>query len=164
MSFAEDQHPVGDLGPGGEHEPFCVGVRAGASGWDLHGLDAGAGQDRVEGFGELPGPVADQEPEVRGAVAVAGRSTVTVNLDGRATSLELARNGEPVLDAVLRARPDAPYACKGGVCGTCRAKLVEGTVGMERTYALEQDEIGRGYVLTCQSHPTSDTVVLDYDG
>jgi ring-1,2-phenylacetyl-CoA epoxidase subunit PaaE len=106
-----------------------------------------------------PRPTAAQPP-----AAAAGRSTVTVNLDGRATSLELARDGEPILDAVLRARPDAPYACKGGVCGTCRAKLVEGTVGMERTYALEQDEIGRGYVLTCQSHPTSDTVVLDYDG
>jgi ring-1,2-phenylacetyl-CoA epoxidase subunit PaaE len=94
----------------------------------------------------------------------AGRSTVTVNLDGRATSLELPRDGEPILDAVLRVRPDAPYACKDGVCGTCRAKLLEGTVAMDRTYALEQDEISHGYVLTCQSHPTSDTVVLDYDG
>ena len=111
--------------------------------------------------GALPprAPAADQP-----ASAVTGHSTVTVNLDGRATSLRLARDGEPILDAVLRARPDAPYACKGGVCGTCRAKLLEGTVNMERTYALEQDEIGRGYVLTCQSHPTSGTVVLDYDG
>ena len=106
-----------------------------------------------------PRPMAAQSP-----AAATGRSTVTVNLDGRATSLELPRDGEPILDAVLRARPDAPYACKGGVCGTCRAKLLEGTVGMERTYALEQDEIGHGYVLTCQSHPASDTVVLDYDG
>src|SRR5207344_569563 len=54
MSLAEDQHPVGDLGPGGEHEPFRISVRARASGWDLHGCDAGAGQGRVEGFGELP--------------------------------------------------------------------------------------------------------------
>ena len=107
-----------------------------------------------------PRAAAAQQP----AAAATGRSTVTVNLDGRATSLELARGGEPILDAVLGARPDAPYACKGGVCGTCRAKLLEGTVDMERTYALEQDEISRGYVLTCQSHPTSDTVVLDYDG
>jgi ring-1,2-phenylacetyl-CoA epoxidase subunit PaaE len=105
-----------------------------------------------------PRPAAAQSP-----AAGAGHSAVTVKLDGRATSLELARNGEPILDAVLRARPDAPYACRGGVCGTCRAKLLEGTVGMERTYALEQDEIGRSYVLTCQSHPISDTVVLDYD-
>ncbi|HYA50170.1 MAG TPA: 1,2-phenylacetyl-CoA epoxidase subunit PaaE [Streptosporangiaceae bacterium] len=109
--------------------------------------------------GALPPPPTAAQPS-----AAAGRSTVTVNLDGRATSLELARNGEPILDAVLRARPDAPYACKGGVCGTCRAKVIEGTVDMERTYALEQDEIARGYVLTCQSHPVSGSVVLDYDG
>jgi ring-1,2-phenylacetyl-CoA epoxidase subunit PaaE len=94
---------------------------------------------------------------------VTGHSAVTVRLDGRATSFGLEPNGEPILDAVLRARPDAPYACKGGVCGTCRAKLLEGTVNMERMYALEQDDIDRGYVLTCQSHPASGTVVLDYD-
>jgi ring-1,2-phenylacetyl-CoA epoxidase subunit PaaE len=107
-----------------------------------------------------PRATAADEP----AATAAGRSTVTVKLDGRATAFGLARHAEPILDAVLRVRPDAPYACKGGVCGTCRAKLVEGTVDMERTYALEQDDLSRGYVLTCQSHPTSDTVVLDYDG
>lgn len=68
MSFAGDQHPIGNLGTGGEHEPFCIGVRARAPRRDLYWLDAGAGQDRVEGFGELPGPVAEQEPEVGGAV------------------------------------------------------------------------------------------------
>jgi ring-1,2-phenylacetyl-CoA epoxidase subunit PaaE len=98
------------------------------------------------------------------AAAADGRSTVTVTLDGRATTCELARRGEPILEAVLRVRQDAPYACKGGVCGTCRAKLLDGTVDMERNYALEQDEIMHGYVLTCQSHPTSEKVVLDYDG
>jgi ring-1,2-phenylacetyl-CoA epoxidase subunit PaaE len=125
------------------------------------GVDGGRVHTELFHVGALPPPLTAAQPP---AAAAAGRSTVTVNLDGRATSLELARNGEPILAAVLRARPDAPYACKGGVCGTCRAKLLEGTVGMERTYALEQDEIRRGYVLTCQSHPTSDTVVLDYDG
>jgi len=73
VSFAEDQHPVGDLGPGGEHEPFGECVRPGASGRDLHGFDTGAGQGRVERCGELPGPVADQEPEVRGVIAGAGQ-------------------------------------------------------------------------------------------
>ena len=68
MPFAEDQHPVGDLGPGGEHEPFGISIRAGTSGRDLHGSDAGVGQDRVKRCGELPGAVTDQEPEVRGAV------------------------------------------------------------------------------------------------
>jgi hypothetical protein len=66
--FAEDQHPVIDLGSGGEHEPFGIGVRPRTAGRDLQRFDAGAGQDRVERCGELPGAVADQEPEVRGAV------------------------------------------------------------------------------------------------
>jgi len=90
-------------------------------------------------------------------------SEVSVTLDGRQTSFRLASDGEPVLDAVLRLRADAPYACKGGVCGTCRAKIVRGTVRMDQNYALEADEVQRGYVLTCQSHPSGDEVVLDYD-
>ena len=60
-------------------------------------------------------------------------------------------------------RPDVPFACAGGVCGTCRARLVSGSVQMTENYALEPDELERGYVLTCQSHPTSDAVVVDYD-
>jgi hypothetical protein len=71
VPFTEDQHPVGSLCPGGEHEPFRVGVRAGTSGRDLHGLDTGTGQDRVERGSELPGPVTDQKPEVSGAVTKA---------------------------------------------------------------------------------------------
>ena len=70
---------------------------------------------------------------------------------------------ETVLNAALRARPDVPFACAGGVCGTCRAKLVEGTVDMVENYALEPDELAAGYILTCQSHPTSEKVVVDYD-
>jgi ring-1,2-phenylacetyl-CoA epoxidase subunit PaaE len=88
---------------------------------------------------------------------------VTIRLDGRATTLRLDPGAEPVLDAVLRVRPDAPYACKGGVCGTCRARLLDGTVRMDRSYALEASDISQGYVLTCQSHPTSAAVMLDYD-
>jgi len=68
MPLAQDQHPVSDLRPGGAHEPFRIGIRAGAPGRDCHGLDAGVGQERVEGSGELPGPVADQEPEVRSTI------------------------------------------------------------------------------------------------
>jgi hypothetical protein len=66
VAFTEDQHAVGDLGPGCEDEPFGISVRPRAPGRDPHRLDTGAGQDRVERFGELPGAVADQEPEVRG--------------------------------------------------------------------------------------------------
>ena len=72
---------------------------------------------------------------------------------------------ESILNAALRVRPDVPFACAGGVCGTCRAKVVSGSVSMSENYALEPDEIDRGYVLTCQSHPKADTtkVVVDYD-
>jgi ring-1,2-phenylacetyl-CoA epoxidase subunit PaaE len=88
---------------------------------------------------------------------------VTISLDGRRSTFRLKGADVPVLDAVLRVRADAPFACKGGVCGTCRAKLLEGTVEMDTNYALEPDEIVNGYVLTCQSHPTSPIVRLDYD-
>jgi ring-1,2-phenylacetyl-CoA epoxidase subunit PaaE len=90
-------------------------------------------------------------------------SDVTVILDGRRSTFKLGPNDVPVLEAALRVRNDAPFACRGGVCGTCRARLVSGTVTMDTNYALEPEEIERGYVLTCQSHPTSEEVVLDYD-
>jgi ring-1,2-phenylacetyl-CoA epoxidase subunit PaaE len=88
---------------------------------------------------------------------------VTISLDGRRSTFRLAAEGAPVLEAALTVRPDAPFACKGGVCGTCRAKVVEGSVEMDTNWALEPEEVERGYVLTCQSHPTSERVVLDYD-
>jgi ring-1,2-phenylacetyl-CoA epoxidase subunit PaaE len=105
-------------------------------------------------------PVARAEPA---ASSVEGASHVTIKLDGRASDLELASDGVGVLEAALEVRSDLPFACRGGVCGTCRAKLVEGTVAMDANYALEPEEIEDGYVLTCQSHPTSERVVLDYD-
>ncbi len=93
----------------------------------------------------------------------AGGASVTITLDGRTSTFHLAGDGVPVLDAALEVRADAPFACKGGVCGTCRAKVLEGSVEMDTNWALEPEEVDRGYVLTCQSHPTSDRVVLDYD-
>ncbi|MCW2753399.1 MAG: phenylacetate-CoA oxygenase/reductase, PaaK subunit [Marmoricola sp.] len=88
---------------------------------------------------------------------------VTARLGGLESRFTL-EPGEVVLDGLLRVRSDAPYACQGGVCGTCRARLVSGSVQMDATWALEPDEIARGDVLTCQSHPTSDRLALDYDG
>jgi ring-1,2-phenylacetyl-CoA epoxidase subunit PaaE len=93
----------------------------------------------------------------------AGGAKVTVTLDGRTSTFMLAPEGPAVLDAALLVRSDAPFACKGGVCGTCRAKVLEGSVEMDTNWALEPEELERGYVLTCQSHPTTDTLVLDYD-
>ncbi|TGB08692.1 2Fe-2S iron-sulfur cluster-binding protein, partial [Streptomyces sp. MZ04] len=89
-------------------------------------------------------------------------STVTVTLDGRSGTWPV-RDGESLLDTVLRNRADAPYACKGGVCGTCRAFRVSGEVRMDRNFALEPEETDAGYVLACQSHPATDTVELDFD-
>jgi ring-1,2-phenylacetyl-CoA epoxidase subunit PaaE len=96
----------------------------------------------------------------------AGAKTIRieVNLDGVSSTVESPVDAhESVLNAALRVRPDAPFACAGGVCGTCRARVIEGSVTMTENYALEPDELERGYVLTCQSHPTSDRVVVDYD-
>lgn len=88
---------------------------------------------------------------------------VTVVLDGRGTSFQLPANTETVLDAALRLRGEVPYACKNGVCGTCRCRLVSGTVEMVQNFALEKEEVDRGYRLACQSYPTSDNVVMDFD-
>jgi ring-1,2-phenylacetyl-CoA epoxidase subunit PaaE len=106
----------------------------------------------------------DQPPEPpRRPEDVAGAGAeVTILLDGRASSFTMGRQ-DRVLDAALKVRGELPYACKGGVCSTCRAKVVEGSVEMARNYALEPDEVAAGYVLTCQSSPTSDRLVVDYD-
>ena len=82
-------------------------------------------------------------------------------LSGQVKSPKSAK--ETILNAALRVRPDVPFACAGGVCGTCRAKLVEGTAEMAENYALEADDLERGYVLTCQTRPTSDVVTLNFD-
>jgi ring-1,2-phenylacetyl-CoA epoxidase subunit PaaE len=95
--------------------------------------------------------------------SVEGAAHVTIRLDGRTSDFELRPDGVGVLEAALQVRSDLPFACRGGVCGTCRAKLVEGTVAMDVNYALEPEEMADGYVLTCQSHPTSERVVVDYD-
>lgn len=90
--------------------------------------------------------------------------TIEFTLDGQSGSVDTPVSAnESILNAALRVRPDVPFACAGGVCGTCRARLVDGSVTMTENYALEQDELDRGYVLTCQSHPTTERVVVDYD-
>jgi ring-1,2-phenylacetyl-CoA epoxidase subunit PaaE len=91
-----------------------------------------------------------------------GGCEATIILDGRQTATTIPA-GVPVLDGAQLARPDLPFACKGGVCGTCRAKVVSGEVRMRRNFALEQAEIDAGFVLTCQAMPVSASVVVDYD-
>lgn len=91
------------------------------------------------------------------------KSKVSIRLDGVTFDIDLAYNGDNILDAALAHGADLPYACKGGVCSTCRAKITEGAVEMEVNYALEPDEVAKGYVLTCQSHPITERVVVDFD-
>ncbi|WP_424535615.1 1,2-phenylacetyl-CoA epoxidase subunit PaaE [Sphaerisporangium viridialbum] len=104
-----------------------------------------------------PEPVRPEPGPGAGATA-----EVTVILDGRATSTVLPRD-VTILEGAQRVRPDLPFACKGGVCGTCRARVAGGEVRMRRNFALEPAEVRAGYVLTCQSVPVSDQVTVDFD-
>lgn len=103
-------------------------------------------------------------PEVhRVDAAPTGETTaVTIRLDGRTTTAPMSPD-MTILDGAARTRTDLPFACKGGVCGTCRALVTEGEVDMRRNYALDEDEVARGFVLTCQSHPVGDAVTVDFD-
>jgi ring-1,2-phenylacetyl-CoA epoxidase subunit PaaE len=91
------------------------------------------------------------------------KSNISVKLDGVQFDFELGASGQSILDAALAQGADLPYACKGGVCCTCRAKLVEGQVEMEVNYGLEEDEIEQGFILTCQSRPKTPKVIVDFD-
>jgi ring-1,2-phenylacetyl-CoA epoxidase subunit PaaE len=90
-------------------------------------------------------------------------SNVSVIIDGEQIDLNLDSSGENILDAAQKAGGDLPYACKGGVCCTCKAKILEGSARMDVNYALEEDEVEAGYILTCQSHPTSKKLVVSFD-
>jgi ring-1,2-phenylacetyl-CoA epoxidase subunit PaaE len=110
--------------------------------------------------------VEDAPPVARTTVDEAqdaAGAEILVNLDGRTSTIRMKSRAQNILAATLQVRPDAPFSCTNGVCGTCRARVVEGEVRMDRNFALEPDEIDRGIVLTCQSHPVTDRVVLDYD-
>jgi ring-1,2-phenylacetyl-CoA epoxidase subunit PaaE len=90
-------------------------------------------------------------------------SEITVKIDGRSFDFNLEYNGKTILDAGLAQGADLPFACKGGVCCTCKAKLIEGEVEMEANYGLEKSEVKAGFILTCQSHPRTKKVIVDYD-
>ena len=104
-----------------------------------------------------PPPVRADDAAVDGP-----SSEVTVVLDGRKTTVAVP-DGVTLLDGAQRSRPDLPFACKGGVCGTCRARVTDGEVTMRRNFALEAAEVAAGFVLTCQSVPTTPKVVIDFD-
>jgi len=97
--------------------------------------------------------VTDQSP----------KSKITIKADGRSFDFELAFDGDTILNTALKQGADLPFACKGGVCASCRAKLIEGEVEMEMNWALEPEEVQQGFILTCQSHPKTEKVIIDFD-
>ena len=109
-------------------------------------------------------PIAAESEATKSSVTdFNGVSEVTVRIDGEEITFKLNGSGDAVLDAAIDAGVDAPFSCKGAVCCTCKAKIVEGTVEMEMNYALSDGEVEEGFILTCQSHPTSEKLVIDYD-
>ncbi|MFI9272821.1 1,2-phenylacetyl-CoA epoxidase subunit PaaE [Kitasatospora sp. NPDC052896] len=126
----------------------------------LGSLGVPAGAVHQELFVAEDEPIAERPPVEE--LAPGDLSEVTLVLDGRRSELRLPRD-RSVLDGAQHARPDLPFACKGGVCGTCRALVTEGEVEMRRNFALEEKELAAGYVLTCQARPVSDRVTVDYD-
>ena len=84
-------------------------------------------------------------------------------LDGTEYNFEVPSEGESILNVALDQGIDAPYSCKGGICTTCKAKLLQGTVRMDANYALTDKELKNGYILVCQSHPTSEEIILSWD-
>lgn len=105
-------------------------------------------------------PPADTKPVSAG---LAVDASVTVIMDDEPYNFKLNTGGKSILQAAQDAGADVPFSCKGGVCCTCKAKVMEGTVKMDLNYALEADEVAAGFILTCQSHPTSEKVVVSFD-
>ncbi len=90
-------------------------------------------------------------------------SNVTIILDGDVIDLSMTSSGESILDVAQKAGADLPFACKGGVCCTCKAKIIEGSARMDVNYSLEKNEVEAGYILTCQAHPTSEKLIVSFD-
>lgn len=107
---------------------------------------------------------ARTKPREKSPVDDSKKSTITVKVDGRTFDMQIPLNSDlTILDAALQQGADLPYACKGGMCCTCKAKLLEGQVDMDVHWGLEEEEIDKGFILTCQSHPRTEKVVVDFD-
>jgi len=115
-------------------------------------------------FTTSPGQQKSATQQKRSAEDNGPKSKITVKLDGRSFDFDLSLTSDTtLLDAALKEGADLPYACKGGMCCTCKAKLLEGEVSMDVHWGLEEEEVERGYILTCQSHPRTERVVVDFD-
>ncbi len=130
-------------------------------------------KDHLEGLGINPSKVhfelftsvaaPEKEHKAETSAYAGGASQVTVIMDDEEFNFDLEGDGDVILDAAIDAGVDAPYSCKGAVCCTCKAKVIEGEVEMDMNYALSDDEVDEGFILTCQSHPKSPKVIIDYD-
>jgi ring-1,2-phenylacetyl-CoA epoxidase subunit PaaE len=121
------------------------------------GVEGSLIHDELFFAGPIDAAALPPEPE-------AGEGTVTVELvlEGRRSTTRMLP-GTSILDAALRVRRELPYSCKGGMCASCKARLVEGEARMDKNYALIDREVEAGFILTCQAHPVSDRVVVDFD-
>lgn len=145
-----------DLRPDTVDEWFLCGPAGMSTGAHATLVEHGVDPERIHlelftGFDRADAPARDYQP-----------ATVTVQLSGRKQTFDL-RAGDTILEGALQTGSSAPYSCMGGACGTCRAKLLTGTVDMDQNFALGRSDLDAGYILTCQSHPTSPTVSVDYD-
>jgi len=138
-------------------EPMMLGIAAALR---EHGLSDD--QIKFELFASAqPGRIKRKATSDTGSVA-AKSTEATITMDGSARSFTMDKD-QSILDAALENALDAPYACKAGVCSTCKCKVLEGEVEMLANHALEDYEVARGYVLSCQAYPLTDKVVVDYD-
>ncbi len=155
------------LPPASMDEVFICGPEAMIQATERALLAAGVPAQRIRterfttGAAQAAKVQADVDAAGARAPAQAAAQAIVV-LDGKQHEVSIGA-GEAVLDAALEAGLDLPYSCKGGVCSTCRAKVLEGRVTMERNFGLTDDEVARGFVLTCQSHPVSERLVLSFD-
>jgi ring-1,2-phenylacetyl-CoA epoxidase subunit PaaE len=126
----------------------------------LKALGIAESRIKVELFGAAPAP---RKTEVTAAATALDDCEVTITADGRQRVFNMTRTVDSILDAALKRGIELRYSCKSGVCATCRAKLLEGKVEMDVNYSLEDDELRRGFILTCQSHPLTAHVKVDFD-
>ncbi|GAB4546248.1 MAG: phenylacetate-CoA oxygenase/reductase subunit PaaK [Ruegeria sp.] len=138
-------------------EPMMLGI---AEALREHGLDDS--QIKFELFASAQPGRAKRKQGDAASAAQANQTQARVTLDGATQTITMPKD-QTILDAALENAMDAPYACKAGVCSTCRCKVIEGEVEMVANHALEDYEVEKGYVLSCQAYPLTDNVVVDYD-
>ena len=138
-------------------EPMMLGIAAALR---AHGLDDS--QIKFELFASAQPGRLKRKAVSKDAASGANQTTAAITLDGATQTITMGKDTS-ILDAALENAMDAPYACKAGVCSTCRCRVIEGEVEMVANHALEDYEVEKGYVLSCQSFPLTDTVTVDYD-